>query len=220
MSKILMNPSPAHLFDRALAVREGAEQADWYEETAAAEYHALYQEVREQIGGGLPTDPAALTRPQRKFISESLPDRWPEPLVAAATAFSAAVGFASVQRWRRRLSSARDQEQMLWRLLRLNSASYFVLGTSQSRTLRLRIGTPWDWRQLFRLRSFEVLARESGQPCVEWVTQVDDRESGQLVEVRGHVEVRLSHRKFCGAPEAKVYLDSPHEQVPGYFDLS
>ena len=220
MSKILMNPSPPHLFDRALAVREGAEQVDWYEETARAEYHALYREVRELIGGGLPPKPAALTRAQRDFIGESIPGRWPEPLVAPATAFSLAVGVASAERWRRRLTSARDQEQMLWRILRLNSAPYFVLGASQSRTLRLRIGTPWDWRQLFRLRTFEVAGRGSGQPCVDWVALVEHREARQSVAVRGHVEVRWSHGKFCGAPEAKVYLDSPHDQVPGYFELT
>jgi hypothetical protein len=32
----------------------------------------------------------------------------------------------------------------------------------------------------------------------------------------GHVEIRWSHRPFCGLPEAKVYLDTPHAHVPGY----
>ena len=37
--------------------------------------------------------------------------------------------------------------------------------------------------------------------------------------MRGHVEVRWSHGRFCGPPEAKVYLDTPHADVPGYFPL-
>jgi hypothetical protein len=37
--------------------------------------------------------------------------------------------------------------------------------------------------------------------------------------VDGHVEVRWSHGRFCGPPEAKVYLDTPHQAVPGYFAL-
>ena len=37
--------------------------------------------------------------------------------------------------------------------------------------------------------------------------------------VLGHVEVRWSHGLFCGPPEAKVYLDTPHTEVPGYFRL-
>ena len=33
------------------------------------------------------------------------------------------------------------------------------------------------------------------------------------------MEIRWSHRPFCGPPEAKIYLDTPHEQVPGYLRL-
>jgi hypothetical protein len=36
------------------------------------------------------------------------------------------------------------------------------------------------------------------------------------VVVEGHVEVRWSHGRFLGSPEAKVYLDTPHVHVPGY----
>ena len=35
----------------------------------------------------------------------------------------------------------------------------------------------------------------------------------------GHVEIWWSHRPFCGPPEAKVYLDTPHARVPGYRQL-
>ena len=45
---------------------------------------------------------------------------------------------------------------MLWRLLRIGSAPYFVLGSNREESLRLRVGTPWDWRQAFRFRRFDV----------------------------------------------------------------
>ncbi len=48
---------------------------------------------------------------------------------------------------------------------------------------------------------------------------VEDLRRGQIGSVRGHVEIRWSHGKFSGYPEAKIYLDTPHEQVPGYFPL-
>jgi hypothetical protein len=108
---------------------------------------------------------------------------------------------------------------MVWRLLRLNSAPYFVLGSSASSTLRLRIATPWDWRQAFRLRSFDVWARPGLQPCVDWAAYVEHRSGTARSVVRGHVEVRWSHGRFCGVPEAKIYLDTPHAEVPGYFPL-
>ncbi|MDE0216074.1 MAG: hypothetical protein OXN79_05775 [bacterium] len=35
-----------------------------------------------------------------------------------------------------------------------------------------------------------------------------------------HVEVRWSHGRFQGSPEAKVYLKTPHLETPGYTELS
>jgi len=37
--------------------------------------------------------------------------------------------------------------------------------------------------------------------------------------VQGHVEIRWSHGRFSGAPEAKVYLDTPHANVPVFHPL-
>ena len=35
----------------------------------------------------------------------------------------------------------------------------------------------------------------------------------------GHIEVRWSHGRFGGPPEAKGYLDTAHHLVPGYVTL-
>jgi len=40
--------------------------------------------------------------------------------------------------------------------------------------------------------------------------------TGEDRTVEGHVELRWSHGRFGGPPEAKVYLDTPHHEVPGY----
>jgi hypothetical protein len=108
---------------------------------------------------------------------------------------------------------------MLWRLLRMGSAPYYVLGSSATRSLRLRIATPWDWRQIFILEKFEVFAQAGGQARVGWLAHVRERSSSQLHEVSGHVEIRWSHGRFKGPPEAKGYLDTGHHLVPGYFPL-
>ena len=135
-------------------------------------------------------------------------------------ALSDEVARASVSRWHTALAAGTSAgEAVLWRLLRMGSAPYFVLGSSVSRSLRLRIATPWDWKQLFRLTRFEVFPQEGGQPRVGWLATVRGRASGQLHEVAGHVEVRWSHGRFGGLPEAKGYLDTHHHLVPGYFPL-
>ena len=85
--------------------------------------------------------------------------------------------------------------------------------------MRLRIATPWDWRRRFRLRTFAITPQAGGQPRVEWSATYDDRIDDETRTVSGHVEVRWSHGRFGQRPEAKVYLDTRHEDVPGYFPL-
>jgi hypothetical protein len=168
----------------------------------------------------LPERAVDLTSAHRVALSERLKSGWPGDAKAAYRELSDAVARASVARWHAALSAgANAGEAMLWRLLRMGSAPYFVLGSNSARSLRLRIATPWDWKQLFRLVKLEVFPQPGGQPRVGWRAIVHERASGHVHEVTGHVEVRWSHGRFGGPPEAKGYLDTGHHLVPGYFPL-
>ena len=74
-------------------------------------------------------------------------------------------------------------------------------------------------RLLAGIAGGEQGAVHAGQPLVRWRVDVHDRESDESRVIEGHVEVRWSHGKFGGAPEAKVYLDTPHHEVAGYEPL-
>ena len=236
-SHILHNSSPRQLFEHLLGPGGSARSTDWFGYTAPRQYQDLYDAVRrspdpdprwppgvgvereETADLGLPAAVGALTVPHRRALAARLKPGWPEgvqPLVAALTD---AVADASARHWRRALGTATRRETMLWRLLRIGSAPYFVLGTTPEGPLRLRVATPWDWRQQFRLREFSVEPQAGGQARVGWATVVSDRHSGVDRAVEGHVEIRWSHGRFAQPPEAKVYLDTPHALVPGYFPL-
>ena len=103
--------------------------------------------------------------------------------------------------------------------LRIGSAPYFVLGSSAERSLRLRIATSWDWRQHFQLGSISAGAA-ARRPAARRLAGGRARPHlCEISEVAGHIEVRWSHGRFGGLPEAKGYLDTPHHLVPGYFAL-
>jgi hypothetical protein len=168
----------------------------------------------------LPDQAVELTAAQRSALSTRLSSGWPADAKAAYTELSAAVAQASAARWQAALAGgSAAAEAMLWRLLRIGATPYFVLGSSTTHALRLRIATSWDWRQLFALRKLEVFPQSGGQPRVGWTATVRARASGQEHLVAGHVEVRWSHGRFGGLPEAKGYLDTAHQLVPGYFAL-
>jgi hypothetical protein len=219
VSRIVVNASPHHLFDRRLAGGHGRRGADWFGEVAPTEHEALYAAVRSAVSPDLdlPMTIDALDAKRRHALGHRLRDGWPSETLRHYAAMVARVADASARRWRAAIGT--DAESMLWRQLRNGSAPYFVLGTAPRGFLRLRIATPWDWRRQFELRAFDVEPRAGGQPMVAWRAVVRDRDSRAERVVDGHVEVRWSHGRFAGPPEAKVYLDTPHADVPGYFQL-
>jgi hypothetical protein len=168
----------------------------------------------------LPARAVDLTSQQRDALGQWLRPGWPPGAKELYAHLSDAVARASVRRWEAAMGvGGGTGEAMVWRLLRIGSAPYFVLGSSVARSLRLRIATSWDWRQQYQLISVAMEPQPGGQPRVGWEAVVRDRVSHELHEVVGHIEVRWSHGRFGGLPEAKGYLDTPHHLVPGYFTL-
>jgi hypothetical protein len=222
LSRILVNTSPGNLFDHALRRTGRAASGDWFGDVATEPYQALYAVVRDEVFGDLHLPPFVrdLNAEHRAALRGAVIGAWSPRANAAYREFAAAVATASAARWRVVLARKADRESMLWRLLRIGGAPYFVLGVADQRPLRIRVGTPWDWRQAFDLRSLDVWGEAGGQPLVRWRAEVRDRLTGEQRDVAGHVEIRWSHGRFAQPPEAKVYLDTAHESVPGYVLLT
>lgn len=220
LSKVLANSSPGNLFDRCLSDRSGGvSDGDWYSEVAAAAFDTFYGTLRAFLDTPmLPALRADLAETDRVRVRQECKRNWPVELRPAWSEFSMAVATASAERWASQLTRPSQREEMLWRLLRLNPAPYYVLGSAPSGPLRLRIATPWDWRQRYSLAEFKIEAAAAGQPVVKWSAVLTNNAGGDVELVDGHVEVRWSHGRFS-AVEAKVYLDTPHAEVPGYFPL-
>src|SRR5438045_8305659 len=69
LSRIVVNASPHHLFDRLLAGGHGKRTGiDWYDEVAAAEHAALYAVVRNSVDIPLPDSVCELTTGQRRDL--------------------------------------------------------------------------------------------------------------------------------------------------------
>lgn len=237
LSKVLHNLAPAGLFDGGLS-GSAAKAGDWFASVAPTELQALYDATRHEIGttrreieeaallgmpsvAELPERVGDLARSGREVLKAALGRTLPLPLAEAYGGLTRAVAERSADRWSATLGDRAEKERLLWRLLRVGGAPYFVLGASTATAppMRLRIDTAWDWQQRYRLTAFEVWPEPAGQAVVRWQANVADREVGEDRSVRGHVEIRWSHGRFSGNPEAKVYLDTPHASVPGYHPL-
>jgi hypothetical protein len=224
-SDILANASPARLFDGLLATSGTWERGDWYQEVAPLEFDTLYRSCLAATGlTGFPPSPSACSRAQLSALRDALAGRsYPDdPSRVAYAELCRAVSEASARRWTATLESgALTDEGMLWRLLRIGSAPYFVLGNDRrtGRPARFRIASPWDWREEFELEGFEIAPSAAGQPRVDWTFRYHRRHDATTRTVAGHVEVRWSHGRFAQPPEAKIYLDTPMADLPGYHHL-
>lgn len=220
LSKVLQNPGPARLFDALLTSAPLAQRGDWFERVAPTEHQAFYEAYVAPVAHRYPTRVAELDKAQRRALAHEYGrrDRLSPEAATAYARLCTRVSEVTAERWAARIADERA-EAVLWRLLRIGAAPYFILGADDRRPLRLRIDTPWDWQQQYRLRRLVVSPRPAGQPEVGWSAEYDERATGERRTVEGHVEVRWSHGRFAQPPEAKVYLDTPHHEVPGYHPL-
>ncbi len=225
-SDILANASPGRLFEGLLATQGGWDRGDWYDAVAPDQLAALYRACLAATGlSGYPPSPSACSRDQLGTLRRALSGRaYPDAASRSAYAdLCRTVSEASARRWTDQMAaSGVGAEGMLWRLLRIGSAPYFVLGNDRrsGAPVRYRIASPWDWRALFELEEFTVTPSEAGQPRVDWACTYRSREGGNTSIVAGHVEIRWSHGRFAQPPEAKVYLDTPMAVLPGYHPLT
>jgi hypothetical protein len=207
-------------FPSAAVALPGLDEADTNSPPSAAAHPGAPALRASPASRDLPDRAVDLTVPQREALGHWLRPGWPSGAKDLYSALSSAVARASARRWEAAMDARGGTgETMLWRLLRIGSAPYFVLGSSSDRSLRLRIATSWDWRQQFQLIAITMEGQAGGQPRVGWEAVVRDRTSHDVHTVGGHIEVRWSHGRFGGLPEAKGYLDTPHHLVPGYFTL-
>jgi hypothetical protein len=219
LSKVLLNPSPAALFRSALRDPDLGGH-DWYEEIAPVELANLYSASIRHLGlDDFPALPAELTRGHRDILKARLARRWPADLEPEVGEFVSAVSARSAALINQTLVTKRDRERFYWRLLRIHSAPYFILGRQPSGPARLRVLTPWDLRRRFAFDGLEVHPAGVGQPQVRWRAFFTENDTGMRKETAGHVEIRWSHGRFCGAPESKVYLDTPHGDACGYLRI-
>ncbi len=219
-SQILHNAGPAALFDHCLASTGPVARSNWFETISPDAFREVWRPYFDDLGLPATTTPSTLTSGDRENLKAALTTDALDTESDVYREFVRDVSIRSADRWRRRVRSSSERAEMYWRLLRMQAAPYYVLGaTRAAEPLRYRVGTPWDFAQRYTIAELDIAPGHRGQPSVDWTARMTDFE-GRSHRVDGHVEVRWSHGKLTGSPEAKVYLDTPPPDVPGYDDLS
>ncbi len=108
---------------------------------------------------------AELSTDDRQRLRRALPGRtYPADAREPYRQLCAQVSAASAQRWLDNVARRGAAEKMVWRLLRIGNAAYFLLGADPRRSLRLRVASSWDWRQAFRFVGLDIVAPRRASP--------------------------------------------------------
>jgi hypothetical protein len=219
-STCVLNTAPGTMIDELLADDGSPGRPSWFEEVAPRQLQAYYRAVRGHHDlAELPVDGRDLTADHRRVLKDVMRT---QPAGSAEDAayeeLCREVSEQTARRWRRRLqaATARQQSEMLFRMLRIAGGPYWLLGTKGSQAVRLAVDDTRAWRQQFELRRFVVSDAHAGQPQVDWRAEVVALATGDRRFVDGSCELRWSHGKLQGHPECKVQVTTPLAELPGY----
>ena len=170
LSKVLANAAPSRLFERGLAGGPAARATgDWYADVAPDAYQALFTLVRRELGTARVV-PAPCGRPDARPSGRSsayLDAGWsPDARSRAYRELALEVGKVSADRWRRTAGQAHGGGGRAVAPAPHRQRAVLRARCAAHRSLRLRVMTPWDWRQAYELKRMDVWGDDAGQPQV------------------------------------------------------
>jgi len=107
---------------------------------------------------------------------------------------------------------------MRW-FFRLDSVSYLLCGIDADQEFAVRIPSLTQWKSEWLLDSIRAVPDLSRrQSVVNFKLHFIDRNNQRSFTAPFHTELRWSHGRFCGSPEAKLYKDFHWRDLP-FFNI-
>lgn len=228
-SNVVYNLSPMNLFER---VPQGAafisRGENWFLKCAPEEFQKLY-EVTARILPDLPESAEDFEKSaspeERGNIQNALKglgakekrlfrDRYIEMCyrVAECSAELFDDSFKNTAKSKAR-SSLRDT--IIKTFFRIDSVQYLLAGIDRRTPFAVLVPGITDWGKNWTLRSVTAQPDYNrGQCVVNFQIVCQEKKTKKVISFNFHSEVRWSHGKFCGNPEAKLYKEFSWLDVP------
>ncbi|MCE5207292.1 MAG: hypothetical protein LLG42_03165 [Chloroflexi bacterium] len=222
-SDAMGNRSPENLFRNLPQSLEDTTRGgvNWFIDTALPEIQELYAYARNNYSGQIPHD-------VREFFSrrvsgaekENFTDFITGGLVndmvfsdlyvrmahkAADAAANEFIGHFSALPTNRKAQVA---DRIARTFFRIDSNSYIYVASEGKRSYALRIPSLTDWKANWKVTYVNPVSDNSrGQGYIKMPILVQNKADQMIYTYNFHIELRWSHGKFCGNPEAKLYKD-------------
>jgi hypothetical protein len=106
-------------------------------------------------------------------------------------------------------------ENVIKQFFRVNAVTYILAGLENKIPFAVEIPDLTAWKQAWRILSVRAVPQlQKAQGVVNFEMVVENKVSHEHFEPIFHDEIRWSHGKFCGNPEAKLYKTISWRQLP------
>ncbi|MFM7468359.1 MAG: hypothetical protein ACKO37_02520 [Vampirovibrionales bacterium] len=206
--------------------------SDWFSTVAAEAYQDYFYACQRYTQGfsshaSVQDFYARTSKQERKAFSVAVAELHKKPshdiseLSSLYLTFCHQVSQQSAQYFNHRLayaSTGHPQEKLMSVLyhyfFKLNGSKYILAGSDHKKPFAVLVPSSSEWQTNYMLHDVKAIPKYSGQPEVILRFFLQDLVTQELFELDLKVEVRWSHGKFCGNPEAKVYKQWLYSDLP------
>lgn len=97
---------------------------------------------------------------------------------------------------------------------KINGIKYIIAGTEKNKPFASLLEDSTNWTRRYSFIDINAKPKIAGQPEVLLVFLFKDKTTNEVFKIPLKVEIRWSHGKFCGNPEAKVYKQWSYMDLP------
>ena len=97
---------------------------------------------------------------------------------------------------------------------RINGVKYILAGTENNKPFAVVLESSSDWTKKYQFLGITAAPRPAGQPEVLLSFRFKNVATKEEFAVDLKIEIRWSHGKFCGNPEAKIYKTWSYAALP------
>lgn len=231
-SDVVYNLSPSNMF---LAVPSGGlprpdKDKNWYITVSYDRFNELYCLLRDPLNlsySSVREFEENADKLKRKQIQDFLKQRTDiyEKFMDIYVSLCHETAEKSAEIFNNNVSQTlKEHPKTLWEavakvFLRLNGTSYLLVSLENSTVFLLKVP---DLTTFLRQFEFAGIFAQADLARKQSVVDIEIRckqKNGKTKELKYHVEIRWSHGKFCGNPEAKLYKHFPWKDAPGFETL-
>jgi len=213
--------------------QDGTRGENWFIKKAPVEYEEFYVACDGPAQTGYATvavySEKCRSKEKRKAFAAHAAKAVKKPVVAAAykamckavSERSAAVINEKIAKLKAKAKGknlAEALKNQVWEIFRVNSEPYFLCGTEKKdkkkHSFAIRIPGKDEWTTNYKILDVTAEARDAGQPEILVSFSIRDNAGNKDLVFSVRYEIRWSHGKFNGNPEAKIYKMFRYAELP------